>query len=152
MRLRKSLKPLTELQQHIVYAHHNFKITKQKLVYVNIKMGNSEIDELHEKIVEITGKKQITKTVYYRGLKAIRDNPKTNFYTDKFYALSRIHELTNELEKLQVEERKQYNKIKRSLSYSLSSKHLRILDSVREITREINLLIKKPYLAIYLDV
>ncbi len=88
--IHKHTKPpvkLTDLQKYIIDANHKFKTTKQKLDYVNMR---------------VTGK-PITKTIFYRILKKLDTNPKTQHYTNKGIFLMRQVELVDELEKIEKE-------------------------------------------------
>ena len=88
--IHKHTKPpvkLTDLQKHVIDASHIFKTTKEKLNYVNNKM----IGRL------------VTRTIFYRTLKKLDTNPKTQHYTNKGIFLMRHIELADELEVIQKE-------------------------------------------------
>lgn len=78
---------LDELETHVIDAHHIFKTTKEKLNYINKKMIG----------------KPVTRTIFYRTLKKLDTNPKTQHYTNKGIFLMKLVELTDELEKIQKE-------------------------------------------------
>jgi hypothetical protein len=72
---------------YVIDAHHIFKTTKEKLDYVNSKVTE----------------KPVTRTIFYRTLKKLDTNPKTQHYTNKGIFLMKLIELTDELGKIQKE-------------------------------------------------
>lgn len=81
---KQSTIQLTELDRHVIDAHHTLKTTKKKLDHVNSKIPEP-----------------VTKTIYYRSLKKLQNNPKTSNCVNKAFILMRKIELIDELENIQ---------------------------------------------------
>lgn len=76
-------KPLTELQEHILNAEYNYDIIHEKLLYVNIKMGNSMFNSICYTITLCKDRTQIDKSYYYKTLQTIGKPQKRIFHPNK---------------------------------------------------------------------
>jgi len=77
----------SDLDKQVIDAHHKCKTTKEKLDYVNSNITT----------------KSITKTIYYRILKKLQNNLKTQHCVNKGFIVMKRVELVNELENIQHE-------------------------------------------------
>jgi len=133
----ENIMKLTDIQKYIIYAHHHYKTTKLKVRFINLKLGNIKINEYEKKIETIAGKKLITKTVYYRMLKKMDNDPETRHYTNKGMNLLLIIALTDELEKVNKEYHNLSHDFKKSAfnkHNKLTMKHFQIMHKIDDLT------------------